>query len=94
MKINIKKEDILKYVTRKSNYDAIEKIIDPAKYEVFDCGIYNFENCEMVAQSEEYEKYCIWVSGLRRNAKDMTAWEINRLCDEIAEIAPKEIKLS
>lgn len=94
MNINIKKEDILEYVTRKSNYDAIEKIIDPARYEIFDCGIYDHDKQKMLKQSCEYETYCSFVSNLRKTAKEMSSWEIKKVCEEIEEIAPKEINLN
>lgn len=94
MKISIKKEDIFDYVVGNSNYDAIEKIIDPALYEVFDCGIYDHGEKKMIYQSKEYEVYCAFVSNLRKNAKEMAPSEIHKLCLEIEEIAPTEINLS
>jgi hypothetical protein len=94
MKINIKKEDILEYVTRKSNYDAIEKILDPVRYEVFDCGIYDHEKQIMIEQTKEYEIYCSFVSNLRKRAKEMDFWEIKKICEEIEDISPKEINLN
>ena len=93
MKINIKKEDIFEYVVGNTQYDAIEKIIDPTQYEVFDCGIYDNRAKKMLKQSKEFEIYCAFVTNLRKNSKGMKRPEINQLCLEIEEIAPKEINL-
>lgn len=93
MKIKIKKEDIFDYVVGNSNYDAIEKIIDPARYEIFDCGIYDHYEKKLMGQSEEYESYCSFVSNLRKMAKTMSQHEIEKICMEIEDMAPKEIDL-
>lgn len=93
MNIKIKKQDIFDYVAGISNYDAIEKIIDPVRYEVFDCGIYDNSTKTMLKQSGEYEGYCYRVSQLRKNAKNIPVEELNQLCLEIEESAPKEISL-
>lgn len=93
MKIKIKKEDIFDYVVGNSNYDAIEKIIDPVRYEIFDCGIYDHDKKKLLPQSEDYESYCAFVSNLRKTAKTMTPYEIEKICVEIEEMAPKEINL-
>jgi hypothetical protein len=94
MNIKIKKEEIFDYVVGNSNYDAIEKIIDPVRYEIFDCGIYDNKQKKMLKQSKEYEIYCAYVTNLRRDAKEMKKSEILQLCLEIEEIAPKEINLN
>lgn len=95
MKIKIKKEDIFDYVVGNSSYDAIEKQIDPTRYEVFDCGIYDNNTKTIVDQDEVYVQYCKHVSNLRANARadKMSYQEIERICQEIEEIAPTEIKL-
>lgn len=92
-KVNINKNDIFNYVVGNSQYDAIEKCIDPERYEVFDEFIYDHETKESIAQSDEYSIYCKQVSLLRRNAKDMERDEIERICEELQEIAPKHISL-
>ncbi|MDB4314452.1 hypothetical protein N9955_00325 [bacterium] len=93
MKIKVQKEDIFDYVVGNSQYDAIEKHIDPIRYEVFDCGIYDNDNQKLIKQDECFESYCKFVSDLRVKAVEMTAIEIEKLCIEIAEIAPNKIKL-
>ena len=93
MHIKIRKEDIFEYVVGNTQYDAIEKIIDPSHYEVFDCGIADLHTKKMLKQSKEYEIYCAYVTNLRKNAKGMKQSEILQLCLEIEEIAPTEINL-
>lgn len=94
MNIKIKKEEIFDYVVGNSNYDAIEKIIDPVRYEIFDCGIYDNKQKKMLRQNKEYEVYCAYVTNLRKNSKEMKKPEILQICMEIEEIAPKEINLN
>jgi len=94
MNIKIKKEEIFEYVIGNTQYDAIEKIIDPVRYEIFDCGIYDNKQKKMLKQSKEYEVYCAYVTNLRKRAKEMKKEEILQLCLEIEEIAPKEINLN
>jgi hypothetical protein len=93
MNIKVNINDVFDYVVGNSNYDAIEKIIDPARYEIFDCGIYDNKTKRMIEQSEDYSKYCSAISNLRKHAKNMERWEIDKLCLEIVEIAPKSIIL-
>lgn len=93
MHIKIHKEEIFEYVVGNTQYDAIEKIIDPTQYEVFDCGIYDNRTRKMLKQSKEYEIYCAHVTNLRKRAKEMGKDEIKQLCLEIEEIAPTEINL-
>jgi hypothetical protein len=93
MNIKVNVNDIFDYVVGNSNYDAIEKIIDPARYEIFDCGIYDNKTKKMIEQCEQYSIYCSAVSNLRKNASEMSPWEINKLCLEILEISPKSINL-
>ena len=94
MNIKIKKEEIFEYVVGNTQYDAIEKIIDPTRYEVFDCGIYDNREKKMLKQGKEYEIYCSHVTNLRKRAKEMKPSEINQLCLEIEEIAPTIINLN
>lgn len=93
MQITINQNDIFEYVVGNSQYDAIEKIIDPVRYEIFDCGIYDHLSKKMLKQSKEYEIYCAYVTNLRKRTKEMKLAEIVQLCLEIAEIAPTEINL-
>ena len=93
MNIKVNVNDIFDYVVGNSNYDAIEKIIDPARYEIFDCGIFDNKTKKMIEQDEQYSIYCSAVSNLRKNASEMSPWEINKLCLEILEISPKTINL-
>lgn len=92
--IKIRKEEIFEYVVGNTQYDAIEKIIDPIRYEIFDCGIYDHLAKKMLKQSKEYEIYCAYVTNLRKSAKEMQRSEILQMCIEIEEIAPTEINLN
>ena len=91
IKIKVDRNDIFNYVVGNSFYDAIEKCIDPTRYEIFDHAIYDHKSKKQIDQSEEYKNYCTQVSLLRQKAKEMNRNEIQRLCEELEEIAPKEI---
>jgi hypothetical protein len=93
MKIKIDQNDIFDYVVGNSNYDPIEKCIDPNLFEVFDVSIYDRKRKEFLGQSEEYRNFCSQVSKLRRNASSMQRSEIIRICVELEEIAPSEVNL-
>ena len=58
MKIKIKSEDIFDYVVGNSNYDAIEKDLDPRRFEIFDVSIYDHKAKVFYDQSKEYKNYC------------------------------------
>lgn len=92
--IKVRMADIFDYVVKNSSYDAIEKLIDPNRYEVFDTSIYDHKNKRFLMQSPEYEKYCQEVSKLRKASKGMSTKEIESICLEIEEIAPTSIFLS
>ncbi len=93
MEIKVKKEDIFDYVVGNTNYDPIEKIIDPTRYEVFDFGIYDNSIKKVIKQKEDYDHFCFQVSNLRKIASKMQRKEIDQLCLELEEIAPNHIIL-
>lgn len=93
MNIKIKKEDIFDYVVGNSHYDPIEKTIDPTRYEVFDCGIYDNAAKKTIQQGEDYIHFCSQVSYLKKSAPNMERKEIDQLCLELEEIAPTHIIL-
>ena len=82
MNIKIKKEDIFDYVVGNSHYDPIEKTIDPTRYEVFDCGIYDNAAKKTIQQGDDYIHFCSQVSYLKKS---------DQLCLELEEIAPTHI---
>lgn len=99
MKIKVNQNDIFDYIVGNSNYDPIEKCIDPLRYEVFDTSIYDSKRKEYLGQSEEYKSFCKQVSQARKTfvQKDVSGRsrsEIVRLCCELEEIAPTEINLT
>jgi len=93
MEIKVKKEDIFDYVVGNTNYDPIEKIIDPTRYEIFDCGIYDNATKKIIEQEEDYNYFTFQVSHLRKSAAKMQRQEISQLCLELEEIAPTHIIL-
>jgi hypothetical protein len=93
MQIEIQKEDIFNYIVGNTDYDPIEKIIDPTRYEVFDCGIYDHVEKIMLAQEEDYNHFASQVSRLRSSASKMHRKEIDQICLELEEIAPTNILL-
>jgi hypothetical protein len=91
--IEVKFDDIFKYVVGNSQYCPIERNIDSNRYSAYDEFIYdNFEK-DIIDQSEDYENFSTQVSLLRSKASGMKLDEILRVCEEIQEIAPKTIKL-
>lgn len=94
MNIKINSNDIFDYVVKNTQYDPIEKIIDPTRYEIFDVSIYDHQNKCFYGQSEEYKTFCSQVSQLRKNTNEMMISEIISICRELEEIAPKEINLT
>lgn len=100
MKIKIKKEDILEYITGETQYDAIEKIIDPTRYEVFDCGIYDNHAKKMLQQGAAYEHYCFLVRETVQAVREQTPpitenlkKKLVEVCSAIELMAPTEINL-
>ena len=92
-KILINKFDIFNYVVGNSRYDPIEKCIDPHRYEVYDYFIYDNQERKRYNQKQDYVIFCNEVTKLKKNVPDMGQREIESLCEELAEIAPKKIEL-
>ena len=93
MKIKVSRYDIFDYVTSRSTFDPIEKCIDPIRYEVFDTFIYDSQERKKLTQGDKFCKFEWEVSKLRNNARDMMPDEINRICEELEEIAPHSLDL-
>jgi hypothetical protein len=93
MKVKITKEEIFYYVTGISCYDALERFIDPTKYDLQTDSIYDKVNNRLIPQESDYVYYMEQVSKLKEFARTMQVNEIRHLCEEIAEIAPKEINV-
>jgi|TARA_R100000084_G_scaffold62525_1_gene26804 hypothetical protein len=93
LKIKIRREDIFNYVVGHSVFDPIEKCIDPTRYEVFDAFIHDNQTKEKRMQSSEYQKFCWEVSKLKSFSEEMDRTEIERLCDELEDIAPTYVLL-
>lgn len=93
-KIKINANDIFDYVVRNTNYDPIERCIDPTRYEIFDVSIYDHKAKVFYDQSDQYKNFCSQVSKLRSNTKEMMTSEIISICKELEEIAPTEVNLT
>jgi hypothetical protein len=91
--VKINRNDIFNFVVQNTNYDPIEKVIDPVRYEVLDTFIYDHIKKIQLDQSDEYCSFCRQVNFLRQNAPKMERSEIERICDELAEISPTELYL-
>ena len=93
VKIKVSRYDIFDYVVGNSTFDPIEKCIDPIRYEVFDTFIFDSKEKCNIDQDEEFRKFEFEVSKLRNRARKMERAEIDRLCEELEEIAPISISL-
>jgi hypothetical protein len=94
MKINITKEDIFYYVTGISRYDALEIIIDPTRYTLYPDSIWDKVVGVFIRQETDYVYYFNEVEKLKNLSPHISISEIRRLCEEIEEITPKQIKLN
>ena len=93
IKLNINQNDIFDYVVGNSNYDPIEKSIDPVRYEIFDESIYDNFLKVSIPQKEDYKNFCSQVSKLRRESSKMSRAEVISICEELFEIKPEEISI-
>jgi len=93
MQVKITKEDIFYYVTGISCYDALERILDPTRYELYPDYIWDKTSGEFLRQESDYVYYYSQVHNLKEFAPKMQASEIRRLCEEIEQNAPKEINV-
>ena len=93
-KIKISVNAIFDYVIGNSNYNPIERCIDPTRFEVLDFDIYDNQNEKTLEQNDKFKFFCAKVFELRFLAKEMDLREIQSICNELAEIAPTEINLA
>jgi hypothetical protein len=93
IKIQITKEDIFYYVVGISSYDALERILDPTRYELYPDAIWDKTSGKWWNQESDYVNYYSHVNRLKEFAPKMQVSEIHQLCAEIEEIAPKEINV-
>jgi len=91
--INVNWHDIFNYVVGNSIFDPIEKCIDPTQYEVLDAFIYDSKSKTQKMQSTEYQRFCWEVSKLKQFSENMKKPEIERVCEELEEIAPTYVLL-
>jgi hypothetical protein len=91
MQVKITKEDIFHYVAGISCYDALERILDPTRYELHPDCIWDKTSGKFLRQESDYVYYYSQVHNLKEFAPKMQASEIRRLCEEIEQNAPKEI---
>ena len=94
VKIKVSRYDIFDYVTSRSTFDPIEKCIDPIRYEVFDTFIYDSKEKKNITQDDKFCKFEWEVTKLRNCARHMMPDEIDRICEELEEIAPDSLDLS
>jgi hypothetical protein len=91
--IKISSNDIFDYVVGNTNYDPIERSIDPTRFEVFDEFIYDHKNKCNLDQDAKFKYFCTEVSKLRSISKGMDNSEIQAICIELEEVSPKQINL-
>ena len=93
VKIKVSRYDIFDYVVGNSTFDPIEKCIDPLRYEVFYTFIFDSKERKNIDQDKEFCKFEWEVSKLRNRARKMDKLEIDRICEELEEIAQTNISL-
>lgn len=93
LNIKVNKDDIFEYVVGNSQYCPIERLIDNKRYATYDEFIYDSKEKAVVDQLQDYKNFSIQVSLLRGRASKMSTVEINQICLELQEIAPKTINL-
>ena len=91
--IRINRHDIFNYVVGNSVFDPIEKCIAPTRYEVLDAFIYDSKLKTQKMQNPQYQKFCWEVSKLKNLSGKMNSSEIQRVCEELEEIAPTYVIL-
>ena len=94
VKIKVSRYDIFDYVVGNSIFDPIEKCIDPTKYEVFDTFIYDVKGNKNLTQGDKYCRFEREMGNLKKNARSMRPDEIDRLCEELEEIAPESLDVA
>lgn len=92
-KIKVCPNDVFDFVVGNTAYDPIEKCIDPMRYEVMNSFIYDRQLRIQLNQSKEYATFCEGVFNLKLYAPNMSRSEIQKVSDELAEIAPTELNL-
>ena len=87
-KIKVSRYDIFDYVIGISNFDPIEKCIDPILYEVFETFIFDNEKKEDLPQGKAFRKFEQELIKLKMFSRKMDNSEIDRISIELEEIAP------
>lgn len=92
--ISVSFDDIFDYVVGNSNFDPIEKRIDPSRYEVFVPNIYDHHTKTFLPQNEDFQYFSEQLSLLRKNARSISPKELEAISRQLFEVAPKEINLT
>ena len=87
-------EAIYAYVTGATSFHPIERNLDPTVYELFDTFIFHNPTKTNIPQSKEYYQFYKFVNDLRKTAKSVQDNELRRLCRELLDFSPLEIKLT
>jgi len=91
--IKVNRGDIFKWVVSQSCFDPVEKCIDTTVYETFGDHIRNSRTNEYIEQRDDYARFYREMFKLKKLAPEMSGSEIERLCEELEEIAPTVIYL-
>ena len=91
--IKVNRDDIFKWVVSQSCFDPVEKCIDTTVYETFGDHIRNVRTNEYIEQEDDYARFYREMFKLKRLSPDMSGAEIERLCEELEEIAPTVVYL-
>lgn len=91
--VKIRLHDIIDYVVGLSKFHPIEKYIDFTQYEICSASILNLKTKEVVEQDSEFQSFYRQLDLLKKKAPNMDMLEIERICEELEEIAPTIIYL-
>jgi len=99
--IKVDKKDILNFVIGEDHYHPLERSLDSIegkdhRYETFETFIYDSKYKQRQAQDDKYiffYREVMKLRGLILQGEKIKGGEILRLCEELAEVAPTNVKL-
>jgi hypothetical protein len=91
--IKVNSKDIFDYIIGRSNYDPIERQVDPTRYEVHPDSIYDKFLKKSFEQDECFSIFYKKVKELRFISKEIETKEVRNISVELEQLAPTLINL-